>query len=153
MKTKIKVKGLSSLERKLANLPKKLLFPIQHAVMDGALSIQKTAVDGINRGSRSGVLYTRGGKVGRRSKSGEYPKSDTGNLARSIFINSVSGTNKLAYHVGANLRKAKYAMYLEFGSSQMESRPWLFPSFRKNVNPIIKNLQKNIKKGLKRASI
>ena len=43
-------------------------------------------------------------------------------------------------------------MSLEFGSSQMESRPWLFPSFRRNVNLIVKDIKKNVKKGLKKAA-
>lgn len=151
--TRIKVKNFSSLEKKLLNLPKHLLVPIQQSVMDGALKIQKTAIDSINRGgSRSGVLYTRSGKVGRRSAAGEYPKSDTGNLARNIYISVVAGSKKLAYEVGANLRKAEYAMSLEFGSRKMSSRPWLFPSFRKNVNLIIKDIKTNVKKGLKKAA-
>ena len=152
MTARIKVKNFSSLENKLKNLPKHLLVPIQQSVMDGALKIQKTAIDSINRGSRSGALYTRSGKVGRRSAAGEYPKSDTGNLVRSIYLSAITGSNRLAYEVGANLRKAKYAMSLEFGSSQMESRPWLFPSFRRNVNLIIKDIKKNVKKGLKKAA-
>lgn len=151
--TRIKVKNFSSLEKKLLGLPKHLLVPIQQSVMDGALKIQKTAIDSINRGgSRSGVLYTRSGKVGRRSAAGEYPKSDTGNLARNIYISVVAGSKKLAYEVGANLRKAEYAMSLEFGSRKMSSRPWLFPSFRKNVNLIIKDIKTNVKKGLKKAA-
>ena len=152
MTARIKVKNFSSLEKKLLGLPKHLLVPIQQSVMDGALKIQKTAVDSINRGSRSGVLYTRSGKAGRRSAAGEYPKSDSGNLARNIYISVVAGSKKLAYEVGANLRKAEYAMSLEFGSRKMSSRPGLFPSFRRNVNLIIKNIKTNVKKGLKKAA-
>lgn len=137
-----KIKNLSRLERKLSNLPKNLSNPVKQEVFLGAESIRRTAINLINRGSRSGVAYKRGNKSAQRSAPGEPPKSDRGILVGSIFNVPIHGLGGFANKVGT---KKEYGASLEFGTSKMDARPWLFPSYKQNINDIIKNVTKALK--------
>jgi len=63
--------------------------------------------------------------IHQASAPGEPPKTDTGGLVSSIAI--VLGTMKA--QVGTGL---EYGKYLEFGTTRMEPRPWLYPSLMEN---------------------
>ena len=93
------------------------------AVFLGCSKIQEIAVTEILRGAKSGIVYTRGSVTHKSSAAGEYPASDTGNLAANINVqvapNGLSGVVE---------SKANYSSFLEFGTSKMAARPFLFPS-------------------------
>jgi hypothetical protein len=148
MTSSIKIKNLSRLERKLRKLPNDVLKPLQQQLFLSAQAVRKTAVDHIQKGSRTGKLYTRGGKSGQRSAAGEFPKTDRGGLVSSIFVKSIKGLGNLGYAVGTKL---KYGIGLELGTTKMEPRPWLFPSFKENVKDIKRDIRRSLLKVLKRA--
>lgn len=148
MTSTIKIKNLSRLEKKLLRIPNHALKPLQRQVFLSAQSVRKTAVKGIQGGSRSGSIYTRGGKSAQRSAPGEFPKTDRGGLVSSIFVKTMKEIGGLGYTVGTKL---KYGIGLEFGTSKMAPRPWLFPSFKANVNDIKKDIRRALLKVLKRA--
>lgn len=56
-----------------------------------------------------------------RSKPGESPHRDSGDLQASVTVQS-SG---MVRRIGSPLA---YAVYLELGTSKMEARPWLVPT-------------------------
>jgi len=61
------------------------------------------------------------------SLPGEYPGKDTGNLRRSITFSAAS-PDKLVSAAGVSAAKTTentYALYLEFGTSKMQARPFL----------------------------
>lgn len=75
------------------------------------------------------------GKHGRlvvveRSKPGEPPRLETGNLRRSVFGRLVT---KDEAHVGVT---AHYGLFLEQGTVNMAPRPYLQPAFLRNAAQI-----------------
>lgn len=147
MTSKIKIKNLSRLEKKLIRLPDGVIKPLKKQVFLSSQSVRTTAIKNIQTGVRSGVTYSRGGKIAQRSSPGEFPKSDRGTLVKSLFVRSISGLNGLGYKVGTRL---KYGQSLEFGTSKMAPRPWLFPSFKENVKDIKKDIRRAVLKALKK---
>ena len=95
----------------------------KRAVFLGCSKIQEIAVTEILRGAKSGRVYMRGSVSHQASAAGEYPASDTGNLAANI--NGQVAPNGLS---GVVESKANYSSFLEFGTSKMAARPFLFPS-------------------------
>lgn len=95
----------------------------RQAVFLGCSKIQEIAVTEILRGVKSGIVYTRGSVTHKASAAGEYPASDTGNLAANINVqvapNGLSGVIE---------SKANYSSFLEFGTSKMAARPFMQPS-------------------------
>ncbi len=113
VKQKSKIKNVTSQYEKQA----------QRAVFLGCSKIQEVAVTEILRGAKSGQIYSRGGKSHQASAAGEYPASDTGNLASNINVQIQTGGLS-----GIVESKANYSSYLEFGTSRMAARPFMFPS-------------------------
>lgn len=78
------------------------------------------------------------------SAEGGPPNSDTGILVNSIYTRIEPGASGAAVvKVGSDL---KYAKYLEFGTTHMRARPWLFPSFIATYQENVKRLRDAIKK-------
>ncbi len=118
-----RVKVKVSHNSKVQNVTKQYEAQARNAVKDGCLRIQRIAVTEIASGGRTGRQYSRGGKTHTASAAGEYPATDTGNLAQNIFVNiAVNGLS------GVVESKAKYSSFLEFGTSKMAARPFMFPS-------------------------
>lgn len=85
-------------------------------------AVQREAIRSIQKGPKTGRVYKRkGGKTHQASAPGEPPATDTGDLVKSIkrIINGpVAG-------VGTSMQHGKH---LEFGTSKVKARPWLFPA-------------------------
>jgi len=106
------------------------------------MNIHADAVEMISHGpTRHGESYTRGGQGATRSADGEPAKSDTGNLASSVF--AVQGKNHL--EVGYLESIAPYGKWLEDPSSL--NRPVLVPVAQQNkplIQALIRKAAKNI---------
>lgn len=82
-----------------------------------------------------------GAKSGRRygshtsSAPGQAPANWTGKLLKSIKVQKTKG---LFYVVVA----AKYAEFLEFGTSKMRARPFILPAFFKTKKMILDQLKR-----------
>lgn len=113
----------------LTTLSVKLEKNISKANMAAALLVQGQAKNNIQRGTRNGSFYRRRSIIHQASSPGEYPKTDTGRLVSSINVE----VNNNAAFVGSNLQ---YAAYLEQGTIYMEPRPWLYRSYRENIDKI-----------------
>ncbi len=111
----------------------------------GALNIESDAKSSIQRGSRSGVIYKRGGISHQSSAAGQPPKTDRGGLVSSIRTDFESGGTRVK--VGSNI---EYSRALEFGNPKrkLQPRPWLFPAFEKNKNKIVKSIEKTIRQSV-----
>lgn len=96
-------------------------------VTDLVTDTHGAAVAGIQGPPKSGATYRRGGVVHQASAPGQYPASDTGRLAGSVRMELPSRGN-IVGRVGTAVA---YGPMLEFGTSRMAARPWLFPSFEK----------------------
>jgi len=109
------------------------------AVAYGVNTIRNFAIEGITSGNKSGATYTRRGVQHRASAAGEYPASDTGNLVSNIYIElDADGLG------GQVESRAQYSSYLEFGTSKMAERPFMFPSAER-ARPLIRQRFRRMK--------
>lgn len=144
---RVEVEGLDQLTRKLLRMPKSVTIGLKRQIALAALLVQSEAIKSISRGSRSGVIYKRGGKTAQRSAPGEFPKTDRGRLVASIKREEQAGSQGLIQRVGTNLR---YGRFLEFGTLKIAARPWLARTLKLNTKTISEKITRELKLVLKR---
>lgn len=143
--------------RLINNIPQvtaKLQREAKKHVHDMSVRIERTAIDSIEEGDKSGRIYLKGKapKMGKRGKKlkdrrkehrasapGEPPATDSGQLVGSIEY-SMTGDTSAA--VGTNV---EHGMHAEFGTSQMEPRPWLGPAFEEAAPEFEKGVKELLK--------
>tara|TARA_R100000935_G_C2706900_1_gene112510 strand:+ start:40 stop:468 length:429 start_codon:yes stop_codon:yes gene_type:complete len=86
-----------------------------------------------NKGT--GRIYTKGGVSHTASIAGQPPATDQGNLANNITIDVSSKKNGSV--VGQIISSAKYSKALEFGTTNIEARPFMQPALRKSKKKIL----------------
>jgi HK97 gp10 family phage protein len=113
------VDGEKELQEKLKKINKSATNDIEQALIDSALIVEQDAKLSV--------------------------PVDTGRLRQGISHElKDSGTNAPYAEVGTNVT---YAPYVEYGSSKMAARPFLFPAYNNNKQRILKELAKAFKKG------
>lgn len=122
----MRVEGARELIANLKRINEKAEKALSNAVKSTALSIRGEAIKSIQRGAKTGDVYSKyqPRREHRASASGQAPATDTGRLVNSIR-SDVSGKSA---EVSAN---TEYAAALEFGTSKMEPRPYLVPAMEK----------------------
>lgn len=134
---------LKNYNRFVGNLEKRLVdgpeLNIRRAMTKSAMLVDTTAKMSILRGTKSGDVAVKynPNRTHQQSAAGEAPASDTGYLANSIsheVIKEVSG--KSVEFVGVVSAGAEYAIHLEFGTTNMEARPFLRPALISNKRKI-----------------
>jgi hypothetical protein len=148
---KVEIEGLQQLLSALENAGKATETTVLEVITDLVTDTHAFAVQGIQRGPKSGRTYdtrfwTDGqGRLRRgeartphtASAPGEYPASDTGQLAGRVGMELPSLTT-MTGRVGTSVA---YGPMLEFGTSKMAARPWLLPSFEKAKIGVEKELR------------
>ena len=146
----VKVTGDKALARKLNKLGIKMGKAIDDGVFITAQGVRTDAIKSIQNKSPGKVVQRSrqgGGTYSHvASNEGQAPNTDTGKLVASIALDKQSDAN---YLVGSNL---PYAAWLEFGTSKTGARPWLEPAMRKNINDLIKNINKAADLTIQKAS-
>ena len=91
-----------------------------------AQNIRTHAIKSIQRGTKSGIVYekTSPKRTHTASAPGEAPATDTGRLANSIQAD-IQGKQATVF------TNTEYAPWLEFGTQDMEPRPFMFPAMEK----------------------
>lgn len=99
---------------------------IENIVRGTAQNIRSHAVKSVQRGPKTGATYKKSSpkRTHRASAPGQAPATDTGRLVGSIKA-EISG--KTAEVVA----DAQYAAWLEFGTQDMEARPFMVPAMEK----------------------
>jgi HK97 gp10 family phage protein len=146
----VTIKGMDSLERKLAKVGVDAKSAIMKAVAESSLKIESDAKTSIQRGSRTGRIYTRGNVQHQASAPGEAPKTDTGKLVAGISTKLADGG--LSSKVGVMSKEAIHGAYLELGTSKVSPRPWLNPALDKNRDFIQKSFERHLMKAIKKAA-
>ena len=131
----IKVEGMAELQANLKALERSAGRGVTSAYIAGGKLVESDAKKSIQDKS-SGHMVTRyrinGGSYQHlASNSGNAPNADTGTLSSSIQTEIVSE----GVFVGTTL---EYGKYLEFGTSDMDERPWLIPALNGRSDDIIK---------------
>ena len=138
IKLTIDPKGLLSIE----SASKKVKQSFSKILMEIGFAVRSTSVRNIQKGTpRTGKV--RKGRIGRGTRSsarGEYPKSNTGRLAKSLIA---IRTGPLQVSVGSTF--IRYGPFLEFGTRNMEARPFLAPSLKANERNMLKITRRHIK--------
>ena len=92
----------------------------ERLIARAAMMVQGRIVDSIQRDPKTGAVYGNH----QASAPGQPPATDTGQLVRSITM-SVEGTEGEV--IGVIRASAPYAAMLEFGTSNIEPRPYMQP--------------------------
>lgn len=124
---KIEMDGIKALVAQLKAIDGASDAVTLEVITDLVTDTHGAAIAGIQGPPKSGAVYRRGGVSHQASAPGQYPASDTGRLAGSVRMELPSRGNM----VGRVGTAVAYGPMLEFGTSRMAARPWLFPSFEK----------------------
>ena len=132
MQTTIKINNLQETLKQLGRLEESMEKPLQEVLMGGGQLIRSEAIKSIQTGAKSGIVYEKYNprRSHRSSAPGQSPASDTGNLVSKIIVKN----NKDEVRVQSN---ANYSKFLEFGTSKMLARPFMFPAKEKSKKRII----------------
>ena len=132
MDIKFKVTNLKKVLSQLNRLGKDMEVPFQEIVKGGGQLIRGEAIKSIQSGAKSGVLYQMYNprREHRASAPGQAPASDTGNLVSKIIVKKQAGEIKVQSN-------ADYSKYLEYGTSKMAARPFMFPASEKSMSKIV----------------
>ena len=146
MNISIKIKNINEALKKFDTLKKDLQEPFREVIQGGAQLIRGEAIKDIQTGVKSGRIYEKYNprRTHRASAPGQSPASDTGNLVRNIIVRQVDIDNVA---VESN---ATYSSFLEFGTSKMLARPFLFPATERSRPKITQAVFNRVVKEIKR---
>ena len=146
MQINIRVKGLKKAMDSLNKLEKNLEQPFREVILGGAQLIRGEAIKSIQSGPKSGRVYQKYNprRTHTASAPGQPPASDTGNLVSQIMVRKETADNIL---VESN---ALYSSFLEFGTSKMLARPFLFPATERSRPKIIQAVFNRIKQEIQK---
>ena len=132
MQISIQVKGFKKVMASLKILEQDLEKPFREVIAGGAQLIRGEAIKSIQTGAKSGRIYEKYNprRTHRASAPGQAPASDTGNLVRNIAVKMESRDQV------AVVSSAPYSQFLEFGTSKMLPRPFLFPATQRSKKKI-----------------
>jgi len=143
----LSITGGKSLSRKLGKLPSAITAEVAKAVFEAGNDLRNSIIDSM-REAKTGITYTRKSVSHTASASDEPPGIDLGNLVNSI--QAIPSNKGLSISIGINdISQAKYGEYLEFGTQNMEPRPWLQPAFDFVAPKATKKIEKAVKSVLR----
>ena len=139
--TTIKIKGLEPTLKNLRLLQNGLDKELTNVLRGGGQLIRGEAIRSIQTGPKSGRTYEKYNprRTHKASAPGQAPASDTGNLVSQI-MSVADGKNTLVES------SAEYSKFLEFGTSKMLPRPFLFPASEKSTKKIVQVLIQKLNK-------
>lgn len=140
------IKGASETMKALSRLADEMEIARNNAVKEATLLVHKTAIKLVSE-NKNGTKQTRYNPKRRVSvsKPGSPPHTDTGHLRQSIMFNFKDGKGE----VGTN---EKYGAWLEFGTLDMEARPWLSTAIEQTSDEVAKIFEKHRANALKKVA-
>ena len=138
-----KFSGVEEATKALEKVKEDLDKDMKEILLGGGQLIRGEAVRSIQQGSKSGKTYKRYNptRTHKASAPGEAPASDTGFLVSNIRV-------KEQKDIVVVSSEASYSKFLEFGTSKMLARPFLFPAFEKSKPKIAEVIFRKIKQSL-----
>ena len=140
-----KFSGVEEATKALEKVKEDLEKDMKEVLLGGGQLIRGEAVRSIQQGSKSGKTYKRYNptRTHKASAPGEAPASDTGFLVSNIRVKEQKDVVMVS-------SEASYSKFLEFGTSKMLARPFLFPAFEKSKPKIAEVIFRKIKQSLDR---
>jgi HK97 gp10 family phage protein len=137
----VKIEGEAALLKALRKYSAETQKAVLDAIEKTAVEVRNTAVRSIQTGPKSGITYVRAGgqnasRTHTASAPGEAPANDKGRLARSMLWKR-DGNSAI---VGSTV--TGYPHWLEFGTVNMEPRPFLRPALDANKEVYLARLKK-----------
>lgn len=147
MTVRVKIKGIDNLTKKLDKLDDYIKEDVADALEAAAMIVEGDAKQSIQRGPKTGLVYTKSFGTHQASAPGEPPASDTGRLANSVDRDV--DKEKLEAIVGTDL---EYGLFLEEGTVNIEARPWLRPAMERNREKAKRFFQRVVDKAIDKAT-
>ena len=146
MKINVKVTGLKKAQDAIKKLEKNLEQPFREIILGSAQLIRGEAIKSIQTGPKSGRIYEKYNprRTHKSSAPGQSPASDTGNLVSQIRVRQKNPDEVV---VESN---ALYSSFLEFGTSKMLARPFLFPATERSRPKIVQAVFNRVVKEINR---
>jgi hypothetical protein len=113
----LRVENGDALAEALRRYGQRAEVAVDQAVQATGLEVMSDIKKRIQRGPKTGRVYSRGTVSHRASAPGEAPATDTGTLASSIVYRKVAA---MEAEVESRLN---YATFLEFGTANIDPRP------------------------------
>ncbi len=135
---------------KLKNIDKKYQKAIIAELEDTAIEIRNEAISSMRSTPKTGLTYPRqkGKKMHIASSSPNPPAVDRSDLIKSLIIDVRPGGGAFTdfeVEVGTNINDPPYGSFLEFGTVNMDKRPWLQPAIDKKTKFLESRLKRAIK--------
>lgn len=143
MSVDLKIKNLDAFNKKLN---KKLQEnQVKTYVLRATQMVERTAQESIKK-KGTGKTYQKYNprRTHTASASGQPPATDLGFLGQNITINVKKKTDGSV--VGQIISAAPYSAHLEFGTTQMEARPFMQPALEQNRRKIHAMFKKGVLK-------
>lgn len=139
----VEMDGMPEFSRHTKAIQDAIEANLRAALVSSGNDMQRTMVDSILREPKSGRVYGNH----RASAPGEAPASDTGFLVSRIL--TYPDLQRMLVDIGIKAQNAvKYAGYLEFGTQNLEPRPFVKPAFIKNKDKAKDKMRKAVAAGL-----
>ena len=140
-----KFSGVEEATKALEKVKEDLEKDMKEVLLGSGQLIRGEAVRSIQQGSKSGKTYKRYNptRTHKASAPGEAPASDTGFLVSNIRVKEQKDVVQVR-------SEASYSKFLEYGTSKMLARPFLFPAFEKSKPKIAEVIFRKIKQSLDR---
>ena len=133
MKFTVQFTGVQKAIEALDKVKEDLEKEMQDVLLGGGQLIRTEAIRSIQQGA----------KTGKTSAPGEAPASDTGFLVSNIRVKAEKDVVQVR-------SEASYSKFLEYGTSKMLPRPFMFPASEKSKPKIAEVLFQKIKQSLEK---
>ena len=142
MSAGVKIDGMDRVLKNLDMMADGLKRQVIKEIDTTLLMIQSNAKKRLNRGTKTGKIYQKYSprRTHKASAGGESPASDTGQLARLIVTETAPDGLS-----GEVISRSEYSEHLEYGTKDIEARPFMYPAFIEERDIFYKRLVKIIK--------
>ena len=140
-----KFSGVQDATKAIEKVKEDLENNMQEVLLGGGQLIRGEAIRSIQQGAKSGKTYKRYNptRTHKASAPGEAPASDTGFLVSNIRVKDEKDLVQVR-------SEASYSKFLEYGTSKMLPRPFMFPASEKSKPKIAEELFQKIKQSLEK---
>lgn len=144
MKTTFKVEGVEALKRTLAELNSESALKVGTvATREAAKQVKAVLV-------ASAPVGTEGTARKRTTKKGKKVEADYGRLRDNITIRKLKPERQHQIKFGVGVGAAFWGMFLEFGTSRQDARPWMRPAFDAIAGRLVSDMGSILGKGIER---